>query len=1087
MRSGRLRPIAGAILAGAGLLLPGYPANAAAPAAESAAARTGVRFVTLVTGDRVGVGAGVAGREQVAAEPVAGHGSLTMLRAGGDLYVFPAIVVPYLGVSLDRALFDVSALLRDGTAGQVPVRVSLAPGTAPTVPGVTVTGTPTAGALAGYVTTAGAARFGAALAVQSSHDIRAGLPAGRQLFGGVTSIRYAGRGAPPVATPHFPMFTVRLTATGPDGAPVPFALATVLNTDDMRKFTGFPTLAGGEARISLPAGHYAAEVDTFTVDERGSFGSYFVTTEFEVSGPTATAVDLRRASVRAAFRTPRPADTISTGFVWSRGDPAGRTFEFQSINAGDAAPFVAPAPAPAAGTQHFVAEAQLSTSGYGYVLHGPSGAGIPADQQYRVTPARLATVHESFATDQAGTGAVARFPYESWQDVAGAVLQRVPFPGEHTEYVTARPDIAQLTWALAGNSDGAFGSVLGNGTRVYRAGQRVREDWFRGPIAPGFPSDPGGAKSVVCDACRSGDDLLLRVLPETDATPDHAGFLDFPRTGVTSGSRFRLLSGASVLADQDDSVGGAVAVPAADEPYRLVYDQTRIAPWFGTAPVSHTEWTFHSGRPAANAVPARVVCPDALPVPCGALPLVDIDYHLNGTPMNTMRPGPASMDVAVRHAPYAPRLAIGPVRVSVSFDGGRTARPATVLRRAADRFRAVWFNPATPGPVTLRVRAADVAGNSVDQTIQGAYRITAAAAAAACPDATAGHATCLARYRPGRTVHSGQAAVGVPAGYGPADLRSAYALPATSATATVAVVVAFDYPSAAADLAAYRRAYGLPACRSGSGCLRRVNQRGSATPLPEPDPGWALEAALDLQMATAACPTCGLLLVEADDNAIASLAAGVDTAVRLGAAVVSNSYGADESGFDADTQGSYAHPGVPILASSGDAGLETAQYPAVLPGVIAVGGTTLTRDSGPRGWTERVWSGAGSGCSAWHDKPAWQHDPNCQLRTTADISAVADPDTGVAVHDTFGTDPAAPWLVVGGTSVAAPFLAGVIASTGHPERVTASRLYGRPAAAFNDVVGGSNGFCGSDYLCTGLPGYDAPSGLGTPRGLLAFR
>jgi subtilase family protein len=368
----------------------------------------------------------------------------------------------------------------------------------------------------------------------------------------------------------------------------------------------------------------------------------------------------------------------------------------------------------------------------------------------------------------------------------------------------------------------------------------------------------------------------------------------------------------------------------------------------------------------------------------------------------------------------------------------------------------------------------------------------ARAVKSACGTAVKGAARCLAQYRAGRPAHTVSAKAGsraavLPEGYGPADLRSAYALPGTTSTKTVAVVLAFDYPNAEQDLAVYRSTYGLPACTAASGCFRKVNQQGQAAPLPQADPGWALEAALDLQMVSASCPSCKLILVEAEDNFFESLAAGVDTAVALGASVVSNSYGGDESGADSDIAASYNHPGIPVLASSGDFGFTTAQTPAALPGVIAIGGTSLTRDTSARGWTEQVWGGAGSGCSAWHDKPSWQHDPNCQMRTTADISAVADPQTGVAVYDTFGIPADQAWLILGGTSVSSPFLAGVIASTGNPAKVTAQRLYGKPASAYNDVVGGSNGFCGDDYLCTGLPGYDAPSGLGTPKGLTPFK
>ncbi len=357
---------------------------------------------------------------------------------------------------------------------------------------------------------------------------------------------------------------------------------------------------------------------------------------------------------------------------------------------------------------------------------------------------------------------------------------------------------------------------------------------------------------------------------------------------------------------------------------------------------------------------------------------------------------------------------------------------------------------------------------------------------ASCAVAGPGQARCLSQYHSSSRTGRATTAAAPPAGYGPADLASAYNLPTGTSTKTIAIVDAFGYPTAEADLAVYRQTFGLPACTVASGCLRIVNQDGAPSPLPAGDFGWAIESALDLQAASAACPTCRLLLVEGDDNSFEALAAATDTAVRLGASVVSNSYGADENNGLQPFEASYNnHPGVPILASSGDFGFGIPSWPAVLPNVIAVGGTTLTRARNARGWTEQAWSGAGSGCSAWYDKPAWQHDPNCPMRTTADVAAVADPDTGLAVYDTYLFGPGT-WLIVGGTSAASPFIAGVIASTGHPERVTGGSIYAKPASAFYDTVGGSNGFCGEDYLCTGLPGYDAPTGRGTPHGLAAF-
>ncbi|MFI9380293.1 S8 family serine peptidase [Kutzneria sp. NPDC052558] len=355
----------------------------------------------------------------------------------------------------------------------------------------------------------------------------------------------------------------------------------------------------------------------------------------------------------------------------------------------------------------------------------------------------------------------------------------------------------------------------------------------------------------------------------------------------------------------------------------------------------------------------------------------------------------------------------------------------------------------------------------------------------ACSSAVSSTATarCFAVYRAPQSF----GANATPTGFGPADLRSAYKLPSTGgAGQTIAIVDAYDNPNAEADLAAYRQQFGLPACTTANGCFKKVNQRGAAAPLPSGNSSWGVEISLDLDMVSAACPDCHILLVEADTASTANLGAAVDTAAASGASAVSNSYGSDEyNGIDVDAK-HFQHPGVAILASSGDYGFQQASFPASLSNVIAVGGTSLVKADNARGWTETAWSGAGSGCSAWIPKPAWQHDANCGMRTVADVAAVADPNTGLAVYDTFGLGSQAGWIVVGGTSASSPFIAGVIGLAGNGSELgDASSLYAHAEKLF-DVVGGSNGYCGGDYLCTGLAGYDAPTGVGTPNGIGAF-
>ncbi len=359
-------------------------------------------------------------------------------------------------------------------------------------------------------------------------------------------------------------------------------------------------------------------------------------------------------------------------------------------------------------------------------------------------------------------------------------------------------------------------------------------------------------------------------------------------------------------------------------------------------------------------------------------------------------------------------------------------------------------------------------------------------------DSTARAATHVANVAMRQATASGDArslaAAKVPPGLGATKLRSAYAIPTTGSTATVAVVIAGDVPTAEKDLAVYRSTFGLPPCTTANACFRKVNQQGKARPLPYADPAWALEGSMDLQLVSAACPTCHILLVEGDDPSLEALGAATDTARRLGASVASHSYGADESAYVKPFARAYRASGMVNVASSGDWGFTTASFPAVAPAVVAVGGTTLRTKAGTtRGWTEKVWSGAGSGCSAWFAKPSFQKDRHCQMRTVSDISAVADPQTGVAVYDSwenpFGQEPG--WIILGGTSASAPLVAGMIGAAGAGKTYRTGKAYGRTQWV-NDVVGGSNGFCGGDYLCKGVVGYDAPSGVGTPNGLRVF-
>jgi hypothetical protein len=335
-------------------------------------------------------------------------------------------------------------------------------------------------------------------------------------------------------------------------------------------------------------------------------------------------------------------------------------------------------------------------------------------------------------------------------------------------------------------------------------------------------------------------------------------------------------------------------------------------------------------------------------------------------------------------------------------------------------------------------------------------------------------------------------AAGAPQPGTPAYLQEAYDLAYLSQTAgtgeTVAVVDAFDDPNAESDLAAYRTEFGLPACTSANGCFTKVDQTGD-TNYPAPDSGWELEISLDLDAVSALCPNCHIDLVEANSAQTSDLAAAELEADQLGANVISNSWDVALSGRAArqfPTTGDYSFKGVTTVAASGDLGYPgatTNDFPAAMPNVTAAGGTTLEPASASgvasaREFTESAWSDAGSGCNLGASKPTWQTDTGCTGRSYADISADADPDTGMQVYDSADGG----WEVVGGTSEASPLIAAYYALLGSAAQGP-SWPYAN-ASLLNDPTTGSNGSCATSmsYICDARPGYDGPTGVGSISG-----
>ncbi len=405
---------------------------------------------------------------------------------------------------------------------------------------------------------------------------------------------------------------------------------------------------------------------------------------------------------------------------------------------------------------------------------------------------------------------------------------------------------------------------------------------------------------------------------------------------------------------------------------------------------------------------------------------------------------------------------------------------------------------AQPAPTTAKP----------SRTAQNAKALTAPGAQAVHSTGKAGQkvptTTCAAPRRPADATCSAQRrtdikqklaaaispnAAAAVSGLSPANLHSAYHLPSTGGSGlTVAVVDAYNDPNAESDLATYRSQFGLSACTKANGCFKQVSQTGSTSSLPTNDTGWAGEEALDIDMVSAVCPNCNIVLVEANSATDSDLGTAENEAVALGAKFVSNSWGGSESSSQTSEDTVLQAPGLAITVSSGDSAYG-AEYPATSQYVTAVGGTALSTSSNSRGWTESVWktsSTEGTGSWLLRLRPEAELADRHRLlqRMEADVSAVADPATGVAVYDTYG---GSGWAVYGGTSASSPIIAGVYALAGTPgsSHYPAKYPYSHTSNLY-DVTSGNNGSCSPSYFCTAATGYDGPTGWGTPNGTTAF-
>lgn len=698
-------------------------AAGAAPAPQAAARTAAPKAVRLITGDTALVST-TNGRPTVrlllrSHRGIAGQ--VSTFAAKGAVYVIPGAARRYLGSVLDPSLFDVTASAAH--RARVPVALSIAHGTTAVVPGLTVTSRSATGER-GYFTGAGAARFGAALDAQWRRDASANRVSHR-LFGGVTRMAAPGSVAP--ASPSFQQYTLRIHVLGPFGKPASFAFVALTDIENGAKFTNFVAVSGGLAKISVPAGTYSgiAQYDRFN---GSGISSYLIPFEgVPVKGTGAhILIDARTATTVPSVSVPRPTQLVDETLEWDRSVPHSDISVGSDFGPGSSV-HVAPVGPVTAGKLNWVTTWNLagtSTSGrhFSYDLAYDDSGQVPADQSRTVTAADVAELDSAYYTDQQtrlfAFGRSAVFPFQFF-----IITELLPLsaPDLRTEYVN-QP--ARATWEasmIAGADDeDPFQGFVQDADRTYAPGSVRRVDWLRGLLAPGLSEPTPDDRFFACGYCRDGRQLAIFFNPFVDTTPGHAGYLDTSRFAPPV-AKFTVWRNGSLVKREYNSTGDVLHVPAGNAQFRVRVHTERQYAGFASSTSATVGEIFRSSSTDPT-VPKSWACPGPTRT-CQVLPLIVASLPLPTDLQDVMRQGRTTFDFQVRHVAGAADTAINDVGLSLTPNGGRTYRTATVTPLGGDSYRATIDNPAAwaSHEVGLRITADDSAGTSFTETVQSAY------------------------------------------------------------------------------------------------------------------------------------------------------------------------------------------------------------------------------------------------------------------------------------------------------------------------------------------------------------------------------
>ena len=677
------------------------------------------RTLTLITGQRVHL-VGAYGHERVVVAPEKGQpagDSLVVRRLGAHLYVYPVGIERLLGRTVDLALFDLHAPTAT-SKGRTAVRLTYTGGR-PAVPGLHVTSTKD-GVADGYVTAGSESAFGAALRhAAAAVDARTTSP-----LAGIDRIG-AGRHASPAVARRYPMKTLVIKVLGADGKPQPEGLVSLVNVDDGEKYGADVEVTDGEARASVPAGTYSAVSDDFVEGATEDTGTMTIVTvdEYAVTGAGQTlTIDHRTATVRPSAAAPQPADRTALFLEWDRVDATEDYFAgFGYFVDQGVDVLVAPSSPAKIGTVSFVQSSTLeqraAQPAYAYSLASVDDH-IPT-QPHTFRASDLATVESTYDGD--GSGAVGGFSRAPMFDDngSGGIITPLALGTSRTEYAGAVGGAVQWEDTMLINGDAMEDpGFVDREPRPLPVGSTSQQEWFRGPLGAGVPTQEQGG---FCYGCRSGNGIDIGLAPLTDSDPFHVGDLFGPGDEL-SVARFRLYRGTTLVDDEDDTTGTFVKVSSKKRTYRAVVDVDRR----GTAPrlstLSRTELTFSSARNKGAKLPKDWSCGGSS---CRVLPLLQARAELATDHQGELPLGSSTVTVRVAQVQNATRSAV--VSASLEYRPVGSDWVSVDLRRVSEGvYTGVIDDRDDPGTLAdLRVSAADKAGSTYSQTVVRAFSVAA--------------------------------------------------------------------------------------------------------------------------------------------------------------------------------------------------------------------------------------------------------------------------------------------------------------------------------------------------------------------------